>query len=182
MKRLLFLVFSVAFATLCLRAQTLEDARNMYRAGLYAEALPVFEKNLKKKPKSPTLNQWYGVCLYETGRRAEAEKYLKIAANGKIPESYRYLAGICFEQYRFVDAVNYFSRYIGYLNDRKESREDMDDYELLATQVELGAQMLSKVQVVQVIDSMVVDKDDFFLHYKLSSEVGSLHDYLLDRR
>ena len=53
----------------------------------------------------------------------------------------------------------------------------MDDYELLATQAELGAQMLSKVQVVQVIDSMVVDKDDFFLHYKLSSEVGSLHDY-----
>ena len=92
MKRLLFIVFSVVFATLCLRAQTLEDARNMYRAGLYAEALPVFEKNLKKKPKSPTLNQWYGVCLYETGRRAEAEKYLKIAANGKIPESYRYLA------------------------------------------------------------------------------------------
>lgn len=177
MKRLLFIVFSVVFATLCLRAQTLEDARNMYRAGLYAEALPVFEKNLKKKPKSPTLNQWYGVCLYETGRRAEAEKYLKIAANGKIPESYRYLAGICFEQYRFVDAVNYFSRYIGYLNDRKESKEDMDDYELLATQAELGAQMLSKVQVVQVIDSMVVDKDDFFLHYKLSSEVGSLHDY-----
>ena len=57
MKRLLFIVFSVVFATLCLRAQTLEDARNMYRAGLYAEALPVFEKNLKKKPKSPTLNQ-----------------------------------------------------------------------------------------------------------------------------
>ena len=44
MKRLLFIVFSVVFATLCLRAQTLEDARNMYRAGLYAEALPVFER------------------------------------------------------------------------------------------------------------------------------------------
>ena len=115
------------------------------------------------KPKSPTLNQWYGVCLYETGRRAEAEKYLKIAANGKIPESYRYLAGICFERSRFVDAVNYFSRYIGYLNDRKESKEDMDDYELLAARKpNLGAQMLSEVQVVQVIDSMVVDKEDFF--------------------
>ena len=47
------LVFSVAFATLCLRAQTLEDARNMYRAGLYAEALPVFEKNLKNETQKP---------------------------------------------------------------------------------------------------------------------------------
>lgn len=182
MKKILLIAFSTLFFSLCIDAQTLEDARNMYRAGLYAEALPVFEKNLKKKPKNPSLNQWYGVCLYETGRRAEAEKYLKIAANGKIPESYRYLAGICFEQYRFVEAVNYFSRYIGYLSNRKSDDTDGTDYELLATQAELGAQMLAKVQRVQVIDSLVVAKDDFFTHYKLSPEVGSLHDYetLLD--
>lgn len=177
MKRILLIAFPLLFFSLCVGAQTLEDARNMYRAGLYAEALPVFEKNLKKKPKNPSLNQWYGVCLYETGHKAEAEKYLKIAANGKIPESYRYLAGLCFEQYRFVEAVNYFTRYIGYLNDRKDDDADGTDYELLATQAELGAQMLAKVQCVQVFDSMVVSRDGFFSHYKLSSEVGSLHDY-----
>lgn len=177
MKRLWLTVIFLASALLALDAQTLEDARNMYRAGLYEEALPIFEKNLKKKPKTPSLNQWYGVCLYETGRKAEAEKYLKIAASGKIPESYRYLAGICFEQYRFVEAVNYFSRYIGYLSNRKDGAADVSTYELWATQAELGAQMLSKVQRVQIIDSMVVDKDDFFLHYKLSPEVGSLHTY-----
>ena len=143
MKRLWLTVIFLASALLALDAQTLEDARNMYRAGLYEEALPIFEKNLKKKPKTPSLNQWYGVCLYETGRKAEAEKYLKIAASGKIPESYRYLAGVCFEQYRFVEAVNYFSRYIGYLSNRKDGAADVSTYELWATQAELGAQLLS---------------------------------------
>ena len=81
MKRLWLTVIFLASALLALDAQTLEDARNMYRAGLYEEALPIFEKNLKKKPKTPSLNQWYGVCLYETGRKAEAEKYLKIAGS-----------------------------------------------------------------------------------------------------
>lgn len=41
MKRLWLTVIFLASALLALDAQTLEDARNMYRAGLYEEALPI---------------------------------------------------------------------------------------------------------------------------------------------
>ncbi len=159
-----------------LSAQTLDEARNLYRAGQYAEAMPVFEKQLKKKPKSASLNQWYGVCLYETGQGQRAEKYLKIAATGKILEAYRYLGNICFDQYRFTEAANYYTRYIEYLDESDNEDVDPEPYELLVAQAELGAQKLSKIQDVQIFDSIVVDKVQFFTHYRLSSEAGSLHD------
>lgn len=177
MMRKYIYVCLMLFVSGILSAQTLDEARNMYRAGRYAEAMPVFEKQLKKKPKSATLNQWYGVCLYETGERARAEKYLKIAVAGKIPSAYRYLGDICYEQYRFVEAVNYYTRYIEYLDESEDEDIDTEAYETLITHAELGAQKLSKVQNVQVIDSMIVDKERFFTHYRLSSEAGALLDY-----
>ena len=174
--RLGILLFLFPFGVV---SQTLDEARTMYRAGEYAEALPVFEKNLKKKPKNPSLNQWYGVCLYETGDHAGAEKYLKIAAAGKIPTAYRYLGDIYFEQYRFDEAAKYYTYYTEYLeeSDDEDENEDSEYYELRSAQAETGMQKLSKVQAVTVIDSLVADKVDFFRHYRLSAESGSLHDY-----
>ncbi|MFR3549232.1 MAG: tetratricopeptide repeat protein [Coprobacter sp.] len=49
--------------------------------------------------------------------------------------------------------------------------------EKLIKNAERAAQMLRRVEEVQIIDSLIVDKASFFKHYKLSSESGTLHDY-----
>ena len=35
--------------------------------------------------------------------------------------------------------------------------------------------MLGRVEQIEVIDSLIVDADDFFTHYRLSPESGSLN-------
>ena len=55
----------------------------MYLKGEYAKTKEVFRKQLKSRPNDAQLNQWYGVCLYETGEGVKAEPYLQKAAKKK---------------------------------------------------------------------------------------------------
>lgn len=48
-------------------------------------------RNYERAPNNSSYNQWYGVCLYETGDKKSAEKYLKVAAKRNVQEAYRYL-------------------------------------------------------------------------------------------
>ena len=45
-------------------AVTLDEARELYKAGKFDEAAPVFKAQLKRKPNDGSLNHWYGVCLF----------------------------------------------------------------------------------------------------------------------
>ena len=89
-KHILFtLLFSTALFTL--QGQTLDDARSWYLEGRYADALPLFQKAYADDSTNPAINQWLGVSLLKTGRIVEAERYLTIAEEKKIPEATLYL-------------------------------------------------------------------------------------------
>ena len=76
MKKVLVYILFIAF--ICpIYANNLEKAKDLYVKGEYAKALPLFEKEYKKKPKDAVINHWYGVCLFETGKIQESEKHLK---------------------------------------------------------------------------------------------------------
>ena len=66
---------------------TLDEARELYKAGKYEEAAPVFAKELKRKPNDGSLNHWYGVCLYETGEYEASIPYLKKAVSRRVLQS-----------------------------------------------------------------------------------------------
>ena len=85
------IVFSTIFSS---SALTLDEARELYKAGKYKEAAPVFKAQLKRRPNDGSLNHWYGVCLFHEKKYNEAEKYLKIGAKRKVLESPHYLACI----------------------------------------------------------------------------------------
>ena len=53
------LIAIVATATAQAEIYTLDEARELYKAGKYEEAAPTFQKELKKKPKNGSLNHWY---------------------------------------------------------------------------------------------------------------------------
>jgi len=169
------LLFGVLYLLGCtVMAQSLERARDLYKAGKYDQAKPIFETLIKKSPNNSSLNQWYGVCLYETGEYNASEKYLKVAASRKIQDSYLYLGDLYNRQYRFSDALENYEKYKAML---QKSKQDTEAIDAKIAKAKMGEQMVRRVEEVQIIDSMIVDKQDFFKHYKLSPESGSLHDY-----
>lgn len=157
-----------------LHAQSLDQAKKLYNEGEYAEAKPAFERLVKQAPNNGSYNHWYGVCCYETGDLEGAEKHLKIGVNRKVQESHRYLAEVYSDTYRFAEAAETLDEYIALLTKKKQ---DVEPFQLKMETANTAQRMLDKVEDVQVIDSVVVDKNQFLEAYLLSEESGSLTSY-----
>lgn len=157
-----------------LRAQSLDQAKKLYNQGEYEKAKPAFAKLVKMSPGNSSYNQWYGVCCFETGELEESQRYLEFAAKRKIPEAYRYLGQLYYLSYRFDEAVEMYDQYISFLEKRKK---DTTDWEAKRDLAETAARMMRNTEDVQIIDSVVVDKDRFLSVYPLSEESGSLIPY-----
>lgn len=154
-------------------AQSMDEAKEMYLAGDYAGALPVFEEALAAKPKDPSLNQWVGVCLLRDGKAEDAKKYLGFANTKGIVEAPRYLAEIAFGDYDFDAAQSYIEKYEKGL---KRSKKPMpEEIEALSAKIDRAKSMLERVEKIVVIDSIAVDRDEFFKAFRLSPESGSIN-------
>lgn len=159
-----------------LNAQTAKDlaqAKLDYKNNDFAKALPVFEIERNSKPTDPSLNLWLGVCLFETGGDLkQAEEYLSIAAKRNIPESYLYLGDIYIREYRANEAQQQYDRYA---KARPKERETT----LASRNQYLGKlqRAISRTEDIQIIDSLIVNKDAFLSAYKLSADAGSLSSF-----
>lgn len=170
------LFYTIGIALLCggLHAQSLAEAKKMYNEGKYADAKPAFEKLVKQSPSNSSYNQWYGVCCYETGDLIGAEKHLKVALKRKVMDAYRYMANVYYKTYRFDLASETLEEYIELLEKKKQ------DTEIAEAQLELANEaqrMVEKVEDIQIIDSVVVDKANMLSAYLLSEESGTLDSY-----
>ncbi len=88
-----------------------------------------------------------------------------------------------FDTYRFDEAQEKLDAYV----DRRgtplgeevnigDGENAEDNAEVLAKQIVVGRAMLDRVEKLVVIDSLIVDADDFFKAYRLSPQSGSLQD------
>ncbi len=125
-KQHIFLTLLFSTLAFALQAQTLDEAKKMYLEGRFAHALPVFRAEYFNNPNNASVNQWLGVCLYETGKLIEAEKYLTFASQKKITEAYIYLGELYSKTYRFEDAEKEFEKY------QRANRRNNDALEKLA--------------------------------------------------
>lgn len=169
----------ILFSFLCLfcmvsSAQTLEQAKAWYNAGEYEKAKPVFEKLVKQQPSNGNYNFWYGVCCLEDGDPKTALKYLKTAVQKRIPSGQLYLAKNYNELYLFEDAIKTYETYIADLTKRKRPT---DEAEKLLDKSKANLRMLKNVEDVCIIDSIVVDKEQFLSVYKISEESGKLYTF-----
>ena len=169
--RKLLYIISVVLLSFGLHAQSLDQAKKLYNEGQYAEAKPAFERLVQRVPSNSSYNHWYGVCCFETGDLETAEKHLAIAVKRKVQESYRYMGDIYYLTYRFEEAVDMYDEYIALLTKKKQDTEPFEEKAGLAKK---GQRMLDRVESVQIIDSIVVQKDDILTAYQLSEEAGSL--------
>lgn len=170
------ILYVLGIVWLCggIQAQSLDQAKKLYNDGEYAEAKPAFERLVKQAPNNGSYNHWYGVCCFETGDMEGAEKHLKIGVNRKVQESYRYLAEVYYRKYRFDEASELLDEYIALLTKKKQ---DVEPFKKRMEQADNAQRMLEKVEDVQVIDSMVVNKADFLSAYVLSEESGTITPY-----
>lgn len=159
-----------------INAQTpkeLAQAKVDYKKGEFSKALPVFESQYNEKPNDPSLNLWYGVCLVETGGDLKkAEECLLIASKRNLPESYLYLSSLYTKEYRVSEAEELLQRYAKARPREKET--------VLATYNQALDKMqksISRTEDIQIVDSLIVNKQYFLSAYKLSPEVGSLSEY-----
>jgi TolA-binding protein len=152
----------------------LEQAKRLYTSGKYAEAKPAFEKLVKQAPNNASYNHWYGVCCLETGDKETAESYLKIAANRRVQESYRYLGELYIQSYCFDEAARMYEEYIEIISPKNE---DIEPYKKRLELAQKAQRMVERVENIQIIDSMAVDKNDFLSAYQLSEESGSLNTF-----
>ncbi|MDR1454384.1 MAG: CDC27 family protein [Tannerella sp.] len=156
------------------RAQSLDQAKKLYNDGSYEEARPAFERLVSQSPNNSSYNLWYGVCCYETGDWETAEKYLLTARNRKVSEASCYLANIYTAQYRFEEAVEMWESYIEQLQKKKENPEAFEPRLAMAEKLQ---RMKEKTEDVQVIDSLVVDRDQLLSAYFLSEDCGRMEPF-----
>lgn len=168
--------YILAFLTLCAAgsaySQTLSQAKNWFLEGKFAEAKPVFRKLVKQSPSNASYNFWYGACCYETGEKAEAQPYLERSAARKVINAYLYLGKLYYDLYRFDEAIENIENHIYWLEQKKK---DTTEAEKELDRCRRAARMLRGTENIVVIDSFVVDKQDFLSAYKLSKESGEIN-------
>lgn len=174
MKKKYILFFLCSFLLSGLSAQTLEQARTMFSKGQYKEAKPIFKKQVQSQPGNANYSFWYGVCCQQTGESDEAVKYLEVAVKKRVAGAQLYLGQAYNDTYRYEDAVSCYEEYIAELSRRKRPTEEV---EKLLEKSKANLRMVKGVEEVCVIDSFVVNKNDFLSTYKLSEESGSLFSY-----
>lgn len=155
-------------------AQTLEQAKTMFTKKQYDKAKPVFKKYVKSQPSNANYNYWYGVCCVKTGDAAHAIKPLEFAVKKRIQNAPLYLGQAYNEIYRFEDAIKSYEEYIEAMTKKKKST---DEAEKLLEISKNNLRMLKGVEEVCIIDSFVVNKNDFLKAYKISEESGKLSTY-----
>ena len=110
-------------------------------------------------------------CAGNTAAQSLAQAYLEKSAARKVIDAYRYLGKLYYDIYRFDDAVDNYEQHIEWLEKKKRPTE-MAEAEL--EQIKQAARMIKGVENITVIDSFVVDKNDFLKAYKISRESGAL--------
>lgn len=141
----------------------------MFRDGNYEASMPVFEKELKRKPKDASLNYWYGTCVYYLCDKQEAVDYLKIAERGRIKEASYLLADAAFERREFKTCLRHIDQYLLY-NTGKHQAE-------IARLIRLCDQfpkMTLLTEDVLILDSIIVHRDKMLDVIKLHPACGNL--------
>ena len=177
MKRVIGSLLFLSFLIASLSAQTPVEAKKLYDAGKYDQVKTFYEQQVKKTPNNAEYNLYYGVCLKQTGDWKNAEKYLQAAYLKKNMEAHLELAGLYYDLYDFGEALSVYEIYLKLLKPNQGAEKLR--VEKLMDQTKNADRMLNFCEDIQIIDSIIVDKQRFLDAYHLSSmsgHVGYLED------
>lgn len=151
-------------------AQSRDVARRLFQQGNYSEAKPMFRKLLKKYPQNAEYNYWYAVCCYETNDTVDVMPMLEYAASRKISNAFRYLGDYKYSHSDYPAAISYYGEFLDLTTDdslRSCYQERLADVSRLN-------RMVMNCEKVCILDSVVVDKNDFLSVYNIGGDAGTI--------
>ena len=153
---------------------TLEQVQSLLESGNVAEATAAADSISKAKPKSGDACYLLGKCYEADQRLDEAIEAYTRAVELDAYNAYLTLAAIATERYDIAAAEQYITDYKARLtkNKRKQLPDESGAVEERMTKIRT---MLDRVEKFQIIDSINVDKRNFFEAYQLTHESGSLN-------
>lgn len=161
----LFLIFIQA--SFC---QSITEGDAYFNTKQFAKARLVYEGLLKKKPNDSYYNYRFALCCYEL---KDADKaIIHFEKSGiKFPLRNLYLGELYFNAYHFDESV---LAYQNYINTLKLTDSKLTEYQEKEKKAEKAAHLMTRVEDIAIVDSVVVNKDVFLRFYKFNSELGSL--------
>lgn len=153
-------------------AAPIDEARRLYDEGRYAEALEQLEALHRRSPRDGSVNLLLGSTLMAMGRYDDARAPLKTASDRGVADATLALARMASDSYDVDGARDLYAAYEKQM--RRARKSIPDEVEAARSRLVTMENMLSRVERVVVIDSMVVDADDFFRHYRLSPGAGRI--------
>ena len=173
MRKILTYIFLLA--SICASASTLDEAKAQYKKGNFEQAVSILKPLAKKSPRDGNINYWLGASLVALNRNHEAIAPLEKAEGRGVADAALLLARIARDDYRPEDARDYYDSYEELLSKRKsKTKSEGEDIENELSSLVLMENMLERVEKVAVIDSMIVDAEGFFKHYRLSPDAGRI--------
>lgn len=167
--KLLFITF-LLFPTLLI-SQVSEEAESLYNEGKYSQAKALLEKELEESPSNATVNYLLGVSAMHTGDIATAEESLKLAKKGRVQDATLYLGRLYTMLYKFDDAEKEFTAYQRAMRRNKEALAKLEEEQEYSERLQ---RLVARTEDIQIVDSVIVRKDDFLTAYNLSESGGSL--------
>ncbi|NDV47351.1 hypothetical protein D0T49_09870 [Paludibacter sp. 221] len=151
-------------------AQRAEDGERLFNNQEYEKAKEVYAALLKKSPKSALYNYRYARCCYELKEPEEAIKHFGLAGERYDLKNY-YLGELYFDTYQFDESAAAYKKYLAKLP-QNDSR--IPDLQQKISQAEMCERFLARVEDIGIVDSLIVDKNDFLSYYRFGSELGKL--------
>lgn len=164
------LIFPFLMLSAFLFSQRASEGETYFNNKQYARARSVYETLLKKRPNDVLYNYRYARCCYELKDLDQSIPHFELSKT-KFPLSEMYLGEMYFKTYHFDESASSYQSYINTLDSTDAKRPE---FILKLKKSENAARMLTKVEDIVLVDSVVVDKNEFLKFYKFSSELGSL--------
>lgn len=164
------ILYILLFFSPVLMAQSASEAEALFNNKQYLKAKNVYESLLKKRPKDALNNYRFARCCYEIKDYEPAIKHFELVGN-KYPLKDLYLGELYFATYRFEESLTAYQAYMATLapEDKKYA-----ETEAKLKKTEMAAKLLKRVEDIAILDSVVVNKNEFLRYYKFSSELGTL--------
>ena len=154
-----------------MNAASLEEARQLAEDGDTAGAIAMLQQLETEQPRNADIPLLLGELYLATGNDADALAAYTTARKNGNREAVLAMAEMANTEYRVEDARALLEDYRKLLKKGKRTIHP-DNSGDLDQRIDRTENMLGRVEQIEVIDSLVVDAEDFFRHYKLSPESG----------
>ncbi len=158
------------FVFISVHSQTPQEAASYFDNEKYEMAFESYANLMNKNPKEALYIYRYAYSAYMLGENKLAAEYFEKSAN-KYPMAYYFMGKIYFDAYLFEKAAD---AYTDFLEESTLSDSIQNDIEIRIEQAELGDRLIRRVEDVEIVDSVVLNKNNFLEYFQLAKDLGKI--------